>query len=256
VKRAWPLLVIGALAYLLVLVVTFPAARLAPLLERQVAGLSLHAISGSVFSGQAGHLIYQGLDFGALTWEFRPAPLLLGRMAYHLELVDTANPGHANIAITTWGNLYGRDIRLMLSPDRIVNHYLSVHPVEYFPSSVKTSGTMQLQIDTFKLAGEFPEDVAGLISWENGVILDPVEIILGDVSMSLNSQGDALLGSIVEGGRLEATGEMHLFADGRYLLDLLILPDNEMSDETLAVLETLGQVLPDSRLQFKASGQL
>lgn len=247
-KRAWPLLVIGALAYLLVLVVTFPAARLAPLLERQVAGLSLHAISGSVFSGQAGHLIYQGLDFGALTWEFRPAPLLLGRMAYHLELVDTANPGHADIAFTPWGHVHGQDIELLLSPDLLVKHFSAL--------PLGTSGELRLQIDTFKLAGEFPEDVAGLISWENGVILDPVEIILGDVSMSLNSQGDALLGSIVEGGRLEATGEMQLFADGRYLLDLLILPDNEMSDETLAVLETLGQVLPDSRLQFKASGQL
>jgi hypothetical protein len=51
-------------------------------------------------------------------------------------------------------------------------------------------------------------------------------------------------------------GDMQLFADGRYLLDLQILPDNEMSDETLAVLETLGQVLPDSRLLFKTSGRL
>lgn len=247
-KRARPLLVIGALAYLLVLVVTFPAARLAPLLERQVAGLSLHAITGSVFSGQAGHLIYQGLDFGELTWQFRPAALLLGRMAYHLELVGSANPGHADIAFTPWGHVYGQDVELLLSPDLLVT--------QYSPVPVKTSGELRLQIDTFRMAGEFPEDVAGLISWEDGVILDPVEIILGDVSMTLKSQDDALLGSLVEGGRLEATGGMQLFADGRYLVDLQILPDNEMSDETLAVLETLGQVLPDSRLLFKTSGRL
>jgi general secretion pathway protein N len=248
VKRAWPLLVTGALAYLLVLVVTFPAARLAPLLERQVAGLSLHAIDGSVFSGQAGHLVYQGLDFGELTWRFRPAALLLGRMAYHLELAGSANPGHADIAFTPWGHVYGQDIELLLSPELLVRHFAAV-PVE-------TSGELHLQIDTFRMTGEFPEDVAGLISWEDGVILAPVELILGDVSMTLNSQGDALLGSIADGGRLEAAGDMQLFADGRYLLDLQILPDNEMSDETLAVLETLGQVLPDSRLLFKTSGRL
>jgi hypothetical protein len=106
------------------------------------------------------------------------------------------------------------------------------------------------------MAGEFPEDVAGLLSWEDGVILEPIEIILGDVSMTLNSREDALLGSLVEGGRLEAAGEMQLSADGRYQFDLQILPNNEMSDETLAVLETLGQVLPDSRLLFKAAGRL
>ena len=113
-KRVWPLLVIGALAYLLVLVVTFPATRVVPLLERQVAGVSLHAVAGSVFSGEAGHLVYQGLDFGELTWQIKPEALLLGRLAYHLELAGSANPGHADIAFTPWGHVYGKDIELLL----------------------------------------------------------------------------------------------------------------------------------------------
>jgi len=248
VKRAWPLLAIGALAYLLILIVTFPAARLVPLLQRQVAGLSLHAVAGSVFSGQAAQLVCQGLDFGRLTWQVRPAVLLLGRVEFHIELTDPANPGHANIAITPWGNVYGRDIELMLSPDRLANHYS--------PVPVKTSGSMLLQIDTFKVAGGFPQDVAGLLSWEDAVVLDPVEIILGDVGMTLHSQQDLLAGSITNGGRLEAAGDIRLFADGRYHLNLRILPDNEMSDDTLSALEMVGQVQPDSSLLFNASGQL
>jgi general secretion pathway protein N len=248
VKRAWPLLVIGAVAYLLILVVTFPAVRLVPLLEQQVAGLSLHAVTGSVFSGQAAQLVYQGLDFGHMNWEFRPAGLLLGRVAFHLELTDPSNPGQANIAFTPWGQVYGKDIELVLSSDRVVNHYS--------PVPVKTSGEFRLKIDTFRLAGDFPEDLAGLVNWEGGVVLDPVEIILGDVSMTLNSGEDMLLGSLVEGGRLEAAGEIQLFADGRYNLDLQLLPDNEMSDATLAVLETVGRMQSDGSLLFNASGQL
>ncbi len=247
-KRAWPLLVIGAVAYLLVMLVTFPAVRLVPLLERQVAGLSLHAVAGSVFSGQAAQLVYQGMDYGHLDWEFRPAGLLLGRVEFHLELSDPANPGQANIAFTPWGHVYGKDIELVLSSDRVVNHYS--------PVPVKTSGDIRLKIDTFRVAGEFPEDVAGLVSWEGGVVLDPVEIILGDVSMSLSSREDVILGSLVEGGRLEAAGEMQLFADGRYLVNMQILPDNEMSDDTLAVLETLGRMQSDGSLLFNTSGNL
>jgi len=248
VKRAWPLLAIGATAYLLVMVVTFPAARLAPLLERQVAGLSLHAVAGSVFSGQAAQLVYQGLDYGPLTWQLRPAGLLLGRLGYHLEMTAPENPGHMNIAITPWGTLYGGDLQFTLSPDRLVNRYS--------PLPVKTSGAMQLQIESFKLAGGLPEDITGLLSWDDAVVLTPVEIILGDVSMTLNSQVDHLAGSIVDGGRLEATGGMQLFADGRYHVSLRILPDNDMSDETLAALETVGQVQSDSSLLFETSGQL
>jgi len=248
VKRAWPLLALGAVAYLLVLVATFPAARLVPLLERQVAGLSLRSVTGSVFSGQSGQLVYQGLDFGRITWQSRPAVLLLGRLEFHVELTDPANTGHANIAITPWGNVYGRDIQLILSPDRLVNHYS--------PLPVKTSGAMQLQIDTLRMTGGFPEDLAGMVSWEDGVILDPVEIILGDVGMTLNVQDDLLVGRLVDGGRLEAAGEIQLFADGRYNVNLRIMPDNEMSDETLATLETVGQVQSDSSLLFRAAGQM
>jgi len=248
VKRAWPLLAIGAAAYLLILIVTFPAARLVPLLHRQVAGLSLHGVAGTVFSGQAAQLVYQGLDFGRLSWQLRPAQLLLGRVEFHIELTDPANPGHANIAITPRGNVYGRDVELMLSPDRLVNHYS--------PMPVRTSGAIQLQIDTFTVAGGFPQDVSGLLSWEDAVVLEPIELILGDVGMTLHSQEDLLAGSITRGGRLEAAGDIQLFADGRYHLALRILPDNTMSDETLAAIEMAGQVQPDSSLLFNASGRL
>ena len=87
-------------------------------------------------------------------------------------------------------------------------------------------------------------------------MLDPVEIVLGDVSMTLTSQDDRLVGSLVDGGRLEAAGSIALFADGRYQLDLQLLPDNEMSDETLAALEMIGQVQSDSSLLFKTAGRM
>ena len=247
-KRAWPLLAIGAIVYLLVMVITFPASRLAPLLERQVAGLSLHAVTGSVFSGQAAQLIYQDLDFGPLNWQLRPAGLLLGRAGFHLEMTHPANSGAMNMAITPWGTVYVRDLQLTLSPDWLVNRYS--------PLPVKTSGAMRLQIDAFKLAGGFPEDLTGLLSWDDAVVLDPLEIILGDVGMTLNSQAGLLAADIVEGGRLEAEGGLQLSADGRYHVNLRILPDNEMSDETFATLESLGQIQPDSSLLFETSGQL
>jgi len=115
---------------------------------------------------------------------------------------------------------------------------------------------MQLQIDTFRMAGGFPEDVSGVLNWDDGVVLDPVEIIFGDVGMTLNSKEDLLVGNLVEGGRLEAAGDIQLFADGRYQVNLRIMPDNEMSDETLATLEMVAQVQPDSSLLFKTAGRL
>lgn len=74
--------------------------------------------------------------------------------------------------------------------------------------------------------------------------------------MTLNSKEDLLVGSLVEGGRLEAAGDIQLSADGRYQVNLRLMPDNEMSDETLAALEMVGQVQSDSSLLFKTAGRL
>jgi hypothetical protein len=87
-------------------------------------------------------------------------------------------------------------------------------------------------------------------------VLTPIDIVPGDVVMALSSQGNMLAGTLVQGGRLEAAGEIQLFDDGRYRVDLRILPDKDMSDETLATLEMLGQMQSDSTLLFKTSGQL
>jgi hypothetical protein len=66
VKRVWRYLAIGVTVYLLVLVGHFPAERVRTVLESRVPDLSLHAVTGSVYSGQARQLVYQGLDLGTL----------------------------------------------------------------------------------------------------------------------------------------------------------------------------------------------
>jgi len=248
VKRAWPLLAIGAVAYLLVLVVDFPAVRLVPLLERQLPGLALHSVSGSVFAGQTEQLVYQGFDLGPLSWRIRPARLLLGHLEYQLAMSSPGTPGHAIISMNLRGDIIGRDIELELLPEPIVNHYS--------PVPVRTSGEIHVQIDTFELAGSFPDELDGLVSWKSGALLEPVELLLGDVAMQLAMQDDVIVGTIVEGGRLESAGETRLFPDGRYQVNLKIMPNNEMSNETLDALQVVWRMQPDGELVFTANGRI
>lgn len=246
-RRVWPLVAIGASAYLLFLLINFPAARMTPWLQQQVSGLSVHGVAGSLVSGQATQLVYRGLDLGRVSWRARPLALLLGRLEYHLELSGPLNPGQASLAITPGGDVRGRDIRLTVSPDRLA--------ALFSPLPVTTSGRLEVEIETLDVSAAFPEHVAGRLSWEAAAVLSPVELVLGDIAMALRSEADTLVGDIVSGGRLEAAGGVQLSADGRYRFELRIRPDNRTSEETLAMLETVGRMQSDGQMVFTGSGR-
>jgi hypothetical protein len=71
-KAYWRLPLAGAAAYLLILLITLPADRVAKLLERNIAGLDLQTVAGSLFSGKADHVVIHGLGLGPVTWSLRP----------------------------------------------------------------------------------------------------------------------------------------------------------------------------------------
>ena len=146
-RRAWRFIALGIAVYLLILVTTFPAVRVTGMLEERVPGLSVHAVSGSVFSGQAGRVIWQDLDLGPVHWQFRPVALLWGTIEYRAELTHPANHGQLTAGTSLTGRAYAEDVELVVLPDRILNHY---SPVE-----IATSGELLLAFKEIDLADIF-----------------------------------------------------------------------------------------------------
>ena len=246
--RLWRYLAAGVVVYLLVLAGSFPAAHITKRIEQQVDDLSLLAVSGSVFSGQAGQLVYQDLDLGAVRWQFQPWALLLGRLEYKVDLVQPGNNGQAIIGVTFAGNAYGRDLEMRLLPDRIINHYS--------PVSVKTSGVIQLVIETFDVGPDSLQDVAGLIDWQDALIIEPIDLLLGQVSLSLLSEGDGLAGTFEDGGVLGIAGEIVLLPAGKYNISMVLNPGSDVDTATLDLLEHAAQLQPDGSYTINTSGQL
>lgn len=247
-KRVWRYLAIGVTVYLLVLVVTLPAEHIRKSIEARVADLALHAVSGSVFSGQARQLVYQGLDLGAVRWQFRPHALLLGRAEYHIELTHPDNHGRGDIGITPGGRVYGRELELELLPDRIINHYS--------PVAVTTSGELRLVIESLDISAGLPRNLYGSVAWQDAAVLEPVDMVLGQVEVSLQTSGEGLAGTVTRGGVLGASGNLALLPGGRYRVNLVLRPGNDVSTETLELLENTAQVMPNGDYLIDASGQL
>lgn len=247
-QRAWRLIALGVAVYLLTLVTTLPAARITGLLEERVPDLSIHAVSGSVFSGQASRVVWQDLDLGPVHWQFRPVALLLGSIEYRAELTHPANHGQLTAGVSLTGRVYAQDLELVVLPDRVLNHY---SPVE-----IITSGELLLAFEEIDLADMFSNNTAGQLAWRDAVILEPVNMVLGQLELGVQGGADELVGEVIEGGELGASGEVSLSRDSHYQVRLLLQPGDGVNAATLDLLEDAARMQPNGDYLIEQSGQL
>ena len=246
-KRVIRLAALGVGAYLLILIATFPAARISASLEDQVADLAMNGVSGSVLSGQAVQVVYQGLDLGTVHWQFRPLPLLLGRLEYRLALDNPANTGHLNAGKTLTGRTYMDDVDIEILPDRLVNNYSLV--------AFNSSGTMQLLFDTFSPGDDYSGEVAGRVQWRDAVILEPVNLVLGQLEMDVSSEDGQLVGRFDNSGDLGVSGEVALSPVNEYQVDLILRPVAGIDADTRDILEQYSQRQANGDYRIELSGQ-
>jgi general secretion pathway protein N len=238
---------LGVGAYLLILIASFPATRISGELEERVADLYLNGVSGTVFSGQAAQVVYQGLDLGTVHWQFHPLALLLGRLEYSLELDNPANAGHLNAGKTLTGRVYIDDLDIEFQPGRLVNHYS--------PTEFNSSGTMQLVFETISLEDDYAGEVSGRVQWRDAVVLEPVSLVLGQLDMDVSSEDGMLIGRFDNSGDLGVSGEVALSAANEYRVELLLRPGPAVDRDTLGYLEENTQRQANGDYRLDLSGQ-
>ncbi|MGB5439974.1 MAG: type II secretion system protein N [Gammaproteobacteria bacterium] len=246
-KRAGFLLALGVVAYFLILVFTLPAEQGGDYIESQVPGLSLSALSGSVFNGQAGRISYQGISPGSAQWRFQPLALLTGRVEYQFEFSSPGGPGRANAGVTFAGKAYGHDIDLHLLADDIIN--------QYSPLPVRASGEINLLVETVSMSDGFPSDLDGKAVWKSAALLSPVEMVFGDTVMDLQRVGSELVGVIENEADFKVFGEIAIAPGGKYRIELSLSPDASVSRDTLLLLESTTSVQADGNYLLRSSGQ-
>lgn len=105
----------GVAAFLLVLIVRFPARWAALALPRNLACAQL---SGTLWSGTCTGLIAAGAPLGDLTWSLRPLRLLAGRLALDVALARAGGTARASVEIGPTGAVTAHDVRAEFPLDR------------------------------------------------------------------------------------------------------------------------------------------
>lgn len=110
-RQAWLLAAVGGLVFVAVGIATLPASLVVSRLPSQVA---LDGVSGSIWSGSATSVSYQGVPVGALWWTARPAALFAGRLEYDVDVRRPDGYVRGRIATTFGGAVTAQDVQLAL----------------------------------------------------------------------------------------------------------------------------------------------
>jgi len=216
------------------------------MMQERLSDLSINQVSGSIFSGNAAQLVYQGLDLGPVQWRFRPLALLFGSLEYRIKLTAQENAGQLTAGKSILGRSYVKDMDITLLPGRLINHYS--------PVAVETSGAMRLVFEELN-SGEDYSGVSGRINWQDAAVLEPVNLVLGPLEIDISTRDGLLVGSFDNSGNLGVSGELTLSALNEYRIDLTLRPAGDINTETLELLEQYAIRQSGGEFRIDKSGQ-
>ncbi|WP_455199546.1 type II secretion system protein N [Kaarinaea lacus] len=256
-------LLLGVLAYIIVLVLNFPAEVAYAHWKNSEAAkskagrqFSLVGISGSVWSGQAGLGVIQGQSVKDVEWNLRPWSLLLGQvgLGWSFRLPDsTGNQGFGR-GITSMGlggSLTFSELEMnlpLIEAAKLVGM-----------SALRPSGSVNLNLQDVEWDGQSLVSATGRVVWRDAGVSLVRSVSLGDLTMDLETEDNKIKGHISDsGGPLSIDAVLNLSADGAYQVNGTLAARNDPSgDNTLqTTLRSMGRPGPDGKVRIDYSGTL
>src|SRR5487761_1182655 len=114
-KRTIGVIVFGVVAFAAIVLARLPASWLLP---TGGARFSCASVDGSLWSGYCSGLTVRGAALGDLTWQLRPARLLLGKVAAHIDLEHPPSASaQGDVEIGLGGTVVARNLTATLPLD-------------------------------------------------------------------------------------------------------------------------------------------
>lgn len=243
--RVWRWWLAGIGLYLLFILVLFPADYAVSSLQARVPELRLMGTRGSVWSGSAQELDWQGRPLGALHWRFDWRELFAGRLAYQLELRAPDAVLQARVADS------GRKWML----DDVTGHIALSRLQPWLPLPTgSVDGRLDIMMQRLVLVDARPTAASGVITLAGLSLTWPQALTLGNYQLKLQTQADGIHGSLLDTtGPLMLQGSLLLAPDGRYQVNGTLVS----RDAANTALNDLLRYLPgspDGKHSFNFSG--
>jgi hypothetical protein len=249
-KPLWRYSLFGLAAYLLFIVVLFPADRVYALLQQRVGlPLQLYQVSGSVWNGHIGMVRIAGVDINNVDWSLHPWALFLGRLEMGLSLADVDSP----IAVVAGRKLDG-SYYVRHSDDE-----LSVPVLEavFNARPFGLTGKLGLDLEDIRLSNGRIQAVSGNIRWQQAGLGKPLNIEVGSFDLLFATKDGNISGTLTDsGGPLQAEGLLQLYEDNSYHLTMTLVTRDKSRVDLKQALSLLGTPSPDGKVSMTRRGRL
>jgi hypothetical protein len=205
-KRGIPLGLAAFAAFLLFLIVRFPAQWAAGALPR---GVACTGLGGTLWSGTCSGLVVNGAALGDLGWTFHPSRLLTGALSLDLSLSLPPGTARGRIERGITGTITAENVHADLPLDRSVLGAL--------PPGMR--GTVQADLASMRVRGKRIEAIRGQIDVRG--LTDGKGSLIGDYRLSFpGGPGKEPVGRLSDlGGPLEVQGTVRLTREPGYLVE-------------------------------------
>ena len=244
------LLAIGIGAYVLFVLLTFPARVALDWLAPEA--LEASGVSGTIWSGTARATGIDGVPLGELEWSFRPLTLFDGRLGYAIRAQRPDGFLRSDVALGPSG------MRLAGLTGKL--------PIQALAQSLplgNMSGEVIVEFEELSLADGWPQHARGTVSLTSVTVsvpaTPPIIEALGNYQIAFTGEqeGEDLEGALRQlSGPLSVQGTLVLGADRSYLIEGRVAARSDASADLARMLQVLGSPESDGRRPFSFAGRL
>ena len=252
-RRVLGLCLLALLAWLVTVVVRFPAAPVVDRLRPQLGPVALEGVGGALLDGQVARVRSTDdllpLEFRDVRWTFAPGALATGTGA-NVSFRGYGGGGDGQVLRTWGGDIVVEDLAVNFEA-KALEPLLPV-PIAAF------SGDLIGDIARVVLEGGLLTTFEGELLWRSALIERPVRANLGNVDVDIEKEGEESHRVVLtaSGGEVSADGTITLALDGDFVADLLITPAANASAELMGVLGRIARPEAGGKFRLSQSGNV
>jgi hypothetical protein len=252
--RIFRLCLVGFIAYIMAIIVLFPAAPVIDRIRPQLGPVALNGVSGKLFKGVIDQVRSTDdllpLEFRNVGWTLAPQMLLNGAAGASISFDGYGGSGSADVARSWNGDLTVSDFDFTAQA-KALEALLPV-PIASF------SGELVTHFDKIVLANNLFRSADGQLTWNNAALEAPVPTSLGTVSVIIKPRDEQshLINLSAAGGDVAMEGSTTLSLNGDFATDILFTPSPNASPAVINGLRQMGKADAQGRVRLQRQGNV
>lgn len=241
------LILVVLIVVAVIVAATLPAKLVLSSVLPEAAPVQVDEVTGSIWKGRAGRVLYKGVDQGRLNWQVRAASLLQGQLDVALDLQGEG--------IDAVGRVVRERERVRVNDARLTVPAARLEPLLDIPA-LHLTGTVQVDLDEVELMNRVPTALRGSATWHDAGVTGADQAAFGTLVARFGPLPTGGFGGVVEdqGGPLELDGQFKTTLMG-YEAEAILRARNDDPQVTRA-LRHIGEIQPDGSVLYQVKGGL